>query len=152
MGGGPKSGEEVINLTMIQFIKTVLKTPSLEIRSDLNCYLFGIARNVYLQILRNNRHETELLENAMDIADEEAMIDLKLVKAQKHHLLRHVLDRLGKNCHDVLYYWASGYTMAEIAAKLHYRSDAVVRQKKMVCLRELLKYLDNKAHIKAELT
>lgn len=66
-------------------------------------------------------------------------------------MLHNVLDQLGVKCREVLMYWAAGYKMAEIAKMLDYKTDVVVRRKKMNCMQELLKFMDANAHIKSQL-
>lgn len=143
--------DDVFNYTIVQFFKSVMKDPSFKIKSNLNSYLFGIARNVYLQKLRKQRIQTSQLPDHLDVVDNEFSVDLKIIDEEKKGLLQKVLDQLGIKCREVLMYWASGYKMAETAKLLGYSSDGVVRRKKMKCMQELLLYLDANSHIKTQL-
>lgn len=143
--------EDIFNYTIVQFFKSVMKDPSFKIKSNVNSYLFGIARNIYLQKLRKQRIQTTEIPDHLDAVDDEVIVDLKIIDNEKKGLLQQVLDQLGVKCREVLMYWASGYKMAEIASMLEYSSDVVVRRKKMNCMQELLKYMDTHTHIKAQL-
>ena len=149
MGGSEDEAADVVNLTMVQFLKTVMKITDFKLNNNINSYLFGIARNIYLQMLRKNSVSVVELEEHHDMSDNTGIIDLKIIQEEKHLLLHKILDRLGTKCREVLMYWAAGYKMAEIAKILDYSSDVVVRRKKMNCMRALSKYLDENDHIKA---
>ena len=142
---------DIFNYTIVQFFKSVMKDPAFEIKTNINSYLFGIARNIFIQKHRKQRIQTAEIPEHMEVEDDEIRIDLKIMDDEKRSVLDSVLGQLGIKCREVLMYWASGYKMAEIAKLLNYASDVVVRRKKMNCMQELLKYLDANTHIKAEL-
>ena len=48
-------------------------------------------------------------------------------------------------------YWATGYTMKEIASLTDYASEGMVRKKKCQCYRELSEWLDNHPEFKNKL-
>ena len=143
--------QDVFNYTIVQFFKSVMKDPSFQIKSNINSYLFGIARNIYLQKLRKQKIHTTEMPDHLDVEDTDVIIDLKIIDDEKKGLLQNVLSQLGIKCREVLMYWAAGYKMAEIAKKLNYKSDVVVRRKKMNCMQELLKYMNDNVHIKSQL-
>jgi RNA polymerase sigma-70 factor (ECF subfamily) len=151
LGAAEREFEDVFNYTIVQFFKNVMKDPAFEIKTNVNSYLFGIARNIYIQKLRKQRIQTSEIPDHLDAVDEGIQVDLKIMDDERKEMLTSVLNQLGVKCREVLMYWASGYKMAEIAKLLDYASDVVVRRKKMNCMQELLTYLDANAHIKAEL-
>ena len=141
LGGSEEDFSDVFNFSVVQMMKNVLKDKSFTISSNVHSYLFGIARNVYLQNLRKQKIHTSELTDQHEMP-EESTIDLVIMQKDKKNILVKVLNTLGKNCRAVLLYWSAGYKMAEIASLLNYSSDVVVRRKKMNCLQDLLKYLD----------
>ncbi len=147
LGANEEEFNEIFNYALVQLIKNVLRDGSFTIKTNVNSYIFGIARNLFLQKKRARKTATAELEDDIRV-DESAFVDLKIINEEKRDLLSKVLDNLGLKCREVLMYWASGYKMAEIAKLLNYSSDVVVRRKKMNCLNELSVYLDANTHLK----
>lgn len=50
--------------------------------------------------------------------------------------LEKVLGELNKNCAEILYLWAEGYKMNEIAERLHYKDAEAMKKKKYKCLEQ----------------
>ena len=140
--------EDIFHYTLIQFFKLVLKTESFTIHSNLNSYLYGIAKNVWFQKIRKNKNLlTSQLED-VDFVDDVQPVDLLMIEDEKRKVLHGILSNLGAKCKDVLLLWASGFKMSEIALKLGYSSDEVARRRKYVCMKLLVKYFDQNDHVR----
>lgn len=64
-----------------------------------------------------------------DFVDQDTISIDQILSEEKRTLLLNVLSHIGKNCKEVLMYWANGYAMDEIAQKLNYKSEGMVRKK-----------------------
>jgi len=132
---------EIFNLTFVQFLKGVMEKPDFKIGTNVNSYLFGIARNLWLQELRKRNKLPVNLPEDFNAVDNDPTIDLLIMEEERKSTLHRVLDKLGKNCRKVLMLWAAGYKMKEIAGQLDYSSEEVVRKKKFNCMKELNSFL-----------
>ncbi|MEM9545087.1 MAG: sigma-70 family RNA polymerase sigma factor [Bacteroidota bacterium] len=147
--GGQKSDcNTIFNNTLIQFVKTAVKNKDLDITSNLHAYLCGIAKyNWFNENKKELKHRTENLDDqfniSLDVTPESLVID-----QGKITMLHKVLKGLGKNCKEVLMYWANGYTMDEIAKMVGYKSNMMARKKKYKCFKELLSFLEQNPDIK----
>ena len=142
----PEDFHEIFNLTLVQFMKRVMENPDFAIASNVNSYLFGIARNLWLQELRKRKKLPDQLPDDYKAMDETPNIDLIIINEEKKDLLQKILNKLGSKCREVLMLWASNYKMKEIAEQLDYSSEESARKKKFTCMKELVKYLtDNPA-------
>lgn len=147
-GGRPSDFDDVYNRTLLQFVKTVVQKPDFEINTDLYSYLSGVAKYVWFGILRkkgNKIHDD--IDEHRDIAGVGNPESL-LIDESKKELIQSLLDKLGKNCREVLMYWANGYSMKEIAQMMEYKSDIMARKKKHLCFKQLLKLLEEYPELK----
>ena len=150
--GGKKSDVHTIfNNVLIQFVKTVVKNRDLNIQSSLHAYLCGIAKFNWLnEYKKEEKHKTEDIDDQYDLSSDVTPESL-LIKQGRLDLLKEVLLGLGRNCKEVLMYWANGYSMQEIADMMDYKSDMMARKKKYKCFKELLSYLEANPQIKTVL-
>ena len=147
-GGTADDFDMVFNRALMQFIKTVVKKDNVNITTTINNYIAGIAKYVwYAELTKRKKHQAEPIENYFNIATGTTPENLVIDFSQKE-LIHELLQNLGKNCKEVLLYWANGYKMLEIAKLLNYKSEGMAKKKKHICFKELLAYLADKPHIK----
>jgi RNA polymerase sigma factor (sigma-70 family) len=140
---------EIFNLTLVQLMKTVIEKRDFRITTNLNSYLFGTARNLWLMKLRKDKsHRTDELNVDMTMEADDVTIDLKIVDIEVKSNLKVILEKMGTNCKEVLMYWAGGYSMSEIAGLLTYSSEEVARKKKFLCMKQLSEYITTNPHLK----
>lgn len=151
-GGNENDFQEIFNFTLVQFLKAVMEKKDLVIKTNVNSYLFGIARNLWLQELRKRKKLPQSLPEDFVAVDATPPIDLVIMNDEKNRMLSKVLDHMGKKCKEVLMLWAANYRMREIAADLKYKSEDVVRKKKFLCMKELAKFLAAHPAVKKILT
>jgi RNA polymerase sigma factor (sigma-70 family) len=144
LGAPEREFQDVFNFTIVQFMKTVLKNPDLKLSLNVNSYLFGIARNIYLQKIRKNKLMTVDLSDDLQQWDTEPLADLIIIDDEKRRVLHEILDQLGVKCKEVLISWASGYKMKEIAKRLNYSSEGAVRRRKFNCMKSLATYFEER--------
>lgn len=140
---------DIFNLTLVQFMKTVIKNPDFDISSNVHSYLFVIAKNIAISKRRKKKLDiTDLDSSHIQISDENPTIDLQILFTEKMILIKSMVENMGRNCYKILWNWASGFNMREIAEKLEYSSAEVVRRKKFVCLKRLSTYLEENPSIR----
>ncbi len=151
MGGTQENFKDIFANTLMQFVKTVVNKPDLEIRHEMNTYITSIAKYLWLADKRKeNKYSHTEIES--DIEEEwEDGPETLILKKEKIYLLDGLLGQLGKNCKEVLMYWANGFKMKEIAEMLQYKSADMAKKKKYKCFKALLSYLENNPNIKAAL-
>lgn len=147
-GGEQSDAQSVFNQTLIQFIKTVIRKPDLQITSTLNSYIAGIARYCWYEDLGKRKKPPIIRpQNEEDtITPEKMVIDL-----EKKNLLQELLSKMKRNCKEVLMHWANGFTMNEIADMMDYKSFKMAKKKKYECMKQLLAYLEQKPELKEAL-
>jgi len=151
-GGDAADFDHILNTTLMQFVKTVMKKRDLTINSSLTSYLCAIAKYIWFhEIKKNSLHQTEDIESQFDLTDNNSPEKL-LLKQGKISALHALLNILGKNCREVLLHWANGFSMKEIADIMNYKSDMMARKKKYKCFKELMDYLKENPEIKNALT
>ncbi len=103
-------------------------------------YLFGICRNLWLKKLRTKGREISLEEFEVPPKEE---VDFETPEyhfenRERRNLISEVMGKLGEMCKQVLSFWQLNYSMKEIAEKLGYKSEGVVRKKKHQCMKKLI--------------
>lgn len=151
LGASDQDVESIFNTTLMSFIKTVMKNPDLKIKNKLVTYLCGIARYSWFhELKRRGTNHISTAEFELDVPDFNTPEKL-LLDQSKYHLLHTLLQKLGKNCKEVLLHWANGFSMTEIAKLMKYKSDMMARKKKYKCFRELLVFVGENPDIKKAL-
>ena len=79
---------------------------------------------------------------ASGVTPEDLVIDFSQKK-----LIENLLSYLGRNCKEVLMYWANGYKMKEIAKLVGYKSEGMAKKKKHLCMDKLQKHIANNPSI-----
>ena len=147
-GGQKVDFDLIFNSTIMQFVKTVINNKDFSIQSSLYSYMSGITRYIMLNDLKKtNRHRTEDIDDQNNIKTEHTPESL-ILDQSKVDQLDELLQKLGKNCKEVLMHWANGYSMKEIAVMMNYKSDMMAKKKKYKCFKELLNYLEEHPEIK----
>lgn len=146
--GDVPDAETTFHDTIVTFVKTVFTKHDFVLTVHLHGYLFGIARNTWMNALRKKKRAVTVpIEHASNAVDGGGNMDLML-KGERGKILQLVLNQMRKNCKDVLMFWASGFKMEEISSKLGYKNGGVVKKKKSECMKELYHYLSENPHIK----
>ncbi|MEM9548882.1 MAG: sigma-70 family RNA polymerase sigma factor [Bacteroidota bacterium] len=135
--------DEIFNLTLVQFLKKALANDDFSIRTNLNSYLFGIANFLCLNKLKDKHNKTLTIDEEVENRSTEQSMDLQIIHQEKKMILHSILNKIGKKCREVLIMWGANYKMKEIAEKLNYSSDVVVRRKKFECMKKLSSYMKN---------
>lgn len=150
MGGTVDDADDIFTTTLVQFVKTVLRRSDLVIEHQLHTYIVGIAKFQWLGRIKKNNSARELVQ--MTFADEmEDNAEMYYIKQGQRELLHDLMQRMGKNCKEVLIHWAMGYSMKEIAVMMNYKSEGMAKKKKYQCFKALIQYLDDNPKLKEAL-
>ena len=114
---------------------------SIDIKTTFDAYLFGISRLIWLKYLRNKRiHDknvSQLKESESNYHPADKLIDEELeMKLFRKHFLR-----LGKECQEVMKMALDNIPYEDIAKKMGYKSEKIVRNKKYKCKESLIKMI-----------
>jgi RNA polymerase sigma factor (sigma-70 family) len=139
-GGNQDDAKDVFQETIIIIFKQIDQN-SFEIKTGFEAYLYGVSRLVWLKILRNkathDRNILQLEEPENSYLPSENMVEDEL----EMRLFRKHILRLGEDCQKVLRMIAEGIPYEEIAFKLGYKSEKIVRNKKYKCKEYLIKMI-----------
>lgn len=151
-GGSDEDANLIYSDMIVQFVKTCFGPKAhTEVNGDLEPYLVGIARYLWLaEIKRKGKGKefTELNEANIQMSPSPESL---FITHEKNLLLHNILDKLRSNCRAVLMHWANGFSMQEIANQLGYQSEGMARKKKSQCFAELNDFLMQNPHFKLQL-
>ena len=150
VGGGDADFVEIFTITIMKFIKKVVGDREFVLESNLHNYLVGIAKFTYLEKFKSKAKSTIDLCKITDPIAQNTPETL-ILELEKVEFLHSMLGTLGKNCKEVLMYWANGYSMKEIAKKMNYKSEGMARKKKHNCFKSLLAIVNENPSIKEAL-
>jgi RNA polymerase sigma factor (sigma-70 family) len=139
-GGTQEDSKDVFQESIIIVFKQISQN-SFEIKTGFEAYLYGVSRLVWLKILRNRAtHERNLMqieEPENSYLPTEAMVEDEL----EMRLFRKHFMRLGEECQLVLRLISEGMPYEQIAIKLGYKSEKIIRNKKYKCKEYLIKMI-----------
>jgi len=141
-GGNSDDAKDVFQESIIIVFRQI-EQKNLEIKSGFESYLFGIARLIWLKMLRSkdihNRSVNQLNEPEVTYhpADELVDEDLELRFFRKH------FADMGEECQKLLKFSANGLSNETIAKMLGYKNEQVVRNLKYRCKEKLIEKIKN---------
>ena len=106
----PVQAEDLLSETFVRVIK---RLPTFRGECEVKTWLFGIARNIWLESLRR-RHQSVSLDDLM----ERYITDDALTARQKLRRVQALLQQKDERTRSVVYLRAQGYSYQEIAQKL----------------------------------
>jgi RNA polymerase sigma factor (sigma-70 family) len=139
-GGSKDDAKDVFQESIIIIFKQI-ENNSLVIKGDFEAYLYGIARLVWLKVLRNkeihNRNITQLEEPENNSYNADQMIEEEL----ELKLLRKHFMSLGEECQKVMQMVTEGIPYEKIAEIMGYKSEKIVRNQKYKCKETLIQLI-----------
>ncbi|MEM6345560.1 MAG: sigma-70 family RNA polymerase sigma factor [Bacteroidota bacterium] len=135
--GGKEAEAEDIYQDAIVNLLLAIQDGRFEGRSAVSTYLFAISKNLWYRRFRRHNLEDDYRATLPGDEQDANTPEVLLLEADQHSLLFEVLDQLKDKCREVLGLWSQKYNMKEIAERLGYQNDQVVRNKKNLCLKEL---------------
>jgi RNA polymerase sigma factor (sigma-70 family) len=139
----------IVDDAIIVFVKKILNNKTFSLDSHPHAYLMTVSKNLWFNELRKQKRRlTEELDDTVQREDDSHNQEKMIITSEIYNKLRDVLGLLGKNCKEVLLLWGAGFKMHEIADKLGYKDERVVRKKKSICFSQLTNYLNDNPGIK----
>lgn len=150
--GSEEDARMVFDDAIVQFIKSVFSNPTFQLQGPVNAYLMGIAKHLWYaeSKKRLQRIDFQALEYE-DVAADDPPAPMLMWHGERKALLQQILGQIGRNCREVLMYWANGYSMEEISQRMSYQSEGMARKKKSICLKELTALIHQNPHLKSAL-
>ena len=139
-GGNQDDAKDVFQESIIIAFKQISEN-QIEIKTSFDAYLYGMARLIWLKILRNRKIHVKnisiIKESQLEYHPAESMIDedLEMRLYRKHFL------KLGEECRNLLQMTLDNIPYEKIAAKMGYKSEKIVRNKKYKCKEALIKMI-----------
>ena len=139
-GGNQEDAKDVFQESLIIAYKQISRN-SVEIKTGVEAYLYGIARIVWLKLLRNreihNRNIVKIEEPEVSYLPEDMFIeeDMELRLFRKYFL------KLSPDCRKLLNLISEGVSYVDIAEEMGYKSEKIVRNKKYKCKQALIKMI-----------
>ncbi len=137
-GGSSQDSEDIFQETIISFIELVRQN-KFRGESGIKTFLIAIARNLWLNEWKK-RGQTSRREMVYEKGrdEEEADLTLLIQERETQKELLDMLTRLGEPCKKLLIlFYYHDVSMRELAEKLSYSNEQVVRNKKLKCMKAL---------------
>jgi RNA polymerase sigma factor (sigma-70 family) len=141
-GGNDADGEDVA-LEGVTALVLNIRRETFRGESAIGTYLFAICKGIWYKRSQRQRRETEVKDQLVVVETDTRTPELSLMDEEQKGLLRQLFARLREKCSDILFLWAGGYSMDEIAGQLDYGSAQVAMNKKNKCLKQLHGLMEN---------
>lgn len=144
--GTPEDARDVYQDAIIHLYGK-LKQPDFTLTCQVRTYLYAVCRYTWLKRLRGNRllRDTESLpENLPDLADTEPASP----QLPPDEQIQQAVADMGEPCRSILMaFYYEKLSLIQIAQRMQYASDNVVKQQKFRCIERLKKlFLSAKDH------
>jgi len=110
--------------------------------SSIATYLFAICKSMWFKRFKKYIRETDYQTNMIAYDVDESTPEIEILEDEQKALLNELFGRLRENCKELLLWWGSSYSMAEIADKLNFSNAQVAMNKKNKCLSQLRNLMD----------
>lgn len=130
--GSEEDVSDVFQESIIILYKQITED-NLNLVTDLKGYFFGIARNVWMPMLRKKLKTTELV---IDLPDEDEIDEVNNQILEK--VVSKAFNKLKPDQQTVLNLFSEGYSYEEIAVKMNLKNDLYAKRKKYLCKEVLI--------------
>lgn len=114
-----------------------LKSDRFEKKSSINTFLFGIARNLWLRVLSQNKKQ-HLIQDELKQEDSMESIPIWKEGSDNKTILNSLMDQIGRSCQRLLkLYYYDNFSTQELRKQLNLGSEQVVRTKVYRCMKKL---------------
>jgi RNA polymerase sigma factor (sigma-70 family) len=141
-GGTVDDAKDVFQEAIIIIFRQI-EEKSLDIKTGFENYIYGIARLIWLKLVRSkdiqkrNLHLIEEPEPEYSLAEELIDDDFELRIFRKHFL------EMGQECQKILKLSANDVSNSNIAEMMGYKNEQVVRNIKYKCKEKLIEKIKN---------
>ncbi|MEO0728308.1 MAG: RNA polymerase sigma factor [Bacteroidota bacterium] len=141
-GGSDADGEDVA-LEGVTALVLNIRRGSFRGESAISTYLFAICKGIWYKRSQRRQRENEIKDQLVVVETDEHTPAISLMDEEQKGLLHQLFARLREKCSEVLFLWAGGYAMEEIAGQLDYSNAQVAMNKKKKCLKQLHKLMED---------
>lgn len=138
--GSREDAKDVFQESIIVAYRQITES-KLEIKSGFEAYLYGIARLVWLKILRNREIHDRNINELKETSSPYESLELIIEEDLEMRLFRKHFRKLGPECQKVLQMTIEKIPYEKIALELGYKSEKIVRNKKYKCKEYLIKMI-----------
>lgn len=139
-GGSETDARDIFQEALIVVYRLASEN-RLDIKEDFGSFLVGISKRIWLKQIRRTGIHERYVQNTDQETIEKHPSDVELENEHKLNLIRNNILKLGKECQKVLTLVAEGFSNEEIADKLGYKNEKVIRSKKYKCKEALIKFI-----------
>ncbi len=130
--GSSDDASDVFQDTIIILYRQIADN-SLDLKTDLKGYFFGVARNIWNNHLRLRKETYELHANIPDETVQEDTDDLLFEK-----IVSRAFQQISPEYQDILTLFSEGYSYEEIAKMMKIKNEAYARRKKYLSKEALM--------------
>ncbi len=114
---------------------------SLNLSSSFSTYLFAIAKNLWLMVLRKRKTDLKYKSQLDPLTVSSDEIDNDVQNHLRYKLYRKYFITLGDDCQKVLSWFLDGISLKEIAEKMDF-TPAYAKKKKFNCQKQLVAMIE----------
>jgi len=139
--GDMVDAEDIFQKVLLQLIARY-RVKSFSIESSFEGYLYGACRNLWMRELKK-RNRIVTKEDVVELVREEDDMTMAILEQEKWELFQEKLKEISDNCKQLLRFFFEKIPYKQIAEKLDYSSENVVRQRIFNCKSQLSKKIKN---------
>jgi len=114
------------------------KNPQFTLTCKFSTFIFAMARNQWLKVLRSRKVPILEIENTFKQIPSMENIQLNLEYSENQKMLASLLKESGEKCMDLLkLFYYEKFSMKKIALLRGYSSEQIVRTQKLRCIKKL---------------
>lgn len=139
--GNLEDAEDIFQKALL-FITTKHKTNNLKKPQNIEPYLYVICKNLWLKELRE-RKKHQANTNVYEVSDENnaKQLAIEILENDRWELYSRSFNLLSENCKKILTLFLKKISRKDIATKLGYSNETVVRQRIFKCKSTLIKFI-----------
>lgn len=130
----------------VMVVISYIRLDKLDTSYSLSTYLYRLTKNKCIDCLRQKGRGKRLKKEEvpqMEISDERRGLLHELLLSEVYHSVLGILEGFKGKCKEIILKWGYwGYSMAEIAEALGFKSPEVVRTQKSRCVKRLRQEID----------
>ncbi|MEM1136959.1 MAG: sigma-70 family RNA polymerase sigma factor [Bacteroidota bacterium] len=136
-----EQSEDIYQDTIIAFYNNIKSNRLVELNSSIKTYLFAIAKNLAVKSLKKSGRqlsEENIIVEPQTLKSDQ--VDEVIQYNERIELIAGLVEKLKEPNRSILkLYYFQNLSMEEIAKKLNYKNDKVVKAQKVRCMNELKK-------------
>lgn len=131
--------EDIYQDTILVFRQNIVSNKLVEMNSSIKTYLFAVGKNIALKkVNRASRQLSDEQIKSEPATENEEIMDSILEYNETHQLIAGLVNKLKEPNRSILkMFYYQNLSMSEIAKKLNYKNDKVVKAQKVRCMNEL---------------